>query len=74
MELYHQGKSVDQICSEYGVPKSTFYRWIRKAKQEAPKISSEDVNVIVSKIHELEEEVMTYKKILQLLQHQQAGA
>jgi len=72
VEFYNEGMSVDQICSEYGVPKSTFYRWIRKSKAEAPRISSEDINIIVSKINELEEEVMTYKKILQLLKHQQA--
>ncbi|HHT17578.1 MAG TPA: transposase [Papillibacter sp.] len=74
VEYYNEGMSVDQICSEYGVPKSTFYRWIRKSRSEAPKISSDDVNIIITKINELEEEVMTYKKILQLLRHQQAGA
>ena len=65
--MYGEGRSVDEICSEYNVPKSTFYRWIRKSRGVQPDISEDDVKTIVTRIEELEEETMTYKKILQLL-------
>jgi len=67
VELYSEGRSIDHICSEYNVPRSTFYRWIRKSRTNHPDISDNDIQVIVTKIAELEEEAMTYKKVLQLL-------
>lgn len=65
--MYAEGKSVDEICAEFDVPKSTFYRWIRKSKGVDPAISDEDIKIIVTKIAELEEEAATYKKVLQLM-------
>ena len=67
VNLYAEGRSVDEICTEHNVPKSTFYRWIRKSKDDQPEISDEDVKTIITRIEELEEEAMTYRKILQLL-------
>ncbi len=67
IELYSEGQSVDEICAEHNIPKSTFYRWIKKSRVEQPKISEDDIQTIVSRIEELEEETMTYKKILQLM-------
>ena len=67
INMYAEGRSVDEICAEHRVPKSTFYRWIRKSRGDRPEISDEDIRTIVSRIEELEEEAMTYKKILQLL-------
>lgn len=67
IELYREGKSVDEISALYNVPKSTFYRWLRKSRGENPNISDEDIRLIVTKISALEEEAMTYKKVLQLL-------
>ncbi len=67
VDLYSQGKSIEHICSEYNVPRSTFYRWIRKSRTSHPDISDADIQVIATKIAELEEEALTYKKVLQLL-------
>jgi transposase-like protein len=67
VELYSEGRSIDHICAEYNVPRSTFYRWIRKSRTNHPDISDTDIQVIITKIAELEEEAMTYKKVLQLL-------
>lgn len=67
IELYSEGKSVDEICTLHNVPKSTFYRWLRKSRGDNPNISDEDIRLIVTKISALEEEAMTYKKVLQLL-------
>lgn len=67
IELYSEGKSVDEICALHNVPKSTFYRWIRKSRGENPNISDDDIRIIVTKISELEEEATTYRKVLQLL-------
>lgn len=67
IDMYSEGKSVDDICAEFDVPKSTFYRWIRKSKGVDPSISDDDIKIIVTKIAELEEEAATYKKVLQLL-------
>lgn len=67
VDLYSEGKSVDEICAEYNVPKSTFYRWIRKSRGVQPDISEEDIRMITTRIEQLEEETTTYKKILQLL-------
>lgn len=67
VEMYGEGRSIDHICEEYNVPRSTFYRWIRKSRSNHPDISDTDIQVIITKIAELEEEAMTYKKVLQLL-------
>jgi transposase-like protein len=67
INMYSEGRSVDDICAEHKVPKSTFYRWIRKSRSVQPEISDEDVRTIITRIEVLEEETMTYKKILQLL-------
>lgn len=67
VEMYSDGRSIDHICAEYNVPRSTFYRWIRKSRTNHPDISDTDIQVIITKIAELEEEAMTYKKVLQLL-------
>lgn len=67
VEMYSEGRSIDHICSEYNVPRSTFYRWIRKSRIDNPDISDNDIRLIVTKITELEEEAMTYRKVLQLL-------
>lgn len=67
VELYSEGRSIDHICAEYNVPRSTFYRWIRRSRTNHPDISDTDIQVIITKIAELEEEAMTYKKVLQLL-------
>lgn len=74
IDMYSEGKSVDDICAEFDVPKSTFYRWIRKSKGVDPTISDEDIRVIVTKIAELEEEAATYKKVLQLLKKSEKKA
>lgn len=67
IELYREGKSVDEISTLYNIPKSTFYRWLRKSRGDNPTISDEDIRLIVTKISALEEEAMTYKKVLQLI-------
>ena len=65
--MYSEGRSVDEICAENNVPKSTFYRWIRKSRGVQPDISEEDIQTIATRIEELEGEALTYKKILTLL-------
>jgi transposase len=67
IDLYSKGMSIDEICEAYSVPKSTFYRWIRKSRDGQVEISDDDIKIIVTRISELEEEAMTYKKVLQLL-------
>ncbi len=67
LELHGEGRSIDELCEEYDVPKSTLYRWIRKSKNNQPEISEEDINRIVSRLTTIEEEAKTYKKVLQLL-------
>ncbi len=67
LELHADGRSVDELCEEYDVPKSTLYRWIRKSKNSQPEISEEDIHRIVTRLTTIEEEAKTYKKVLQLL-------
>jgi transposase-like protein len=67
LELHADGKSIDELCEEYDVPKSTLYRWIRKSKNSQPEISEEDIHRIVTRLTTIEEEAKTYKKVLQLL-------
>ncbi len=67
LTLHGEGKSVEELCQEYDVPKSTMYRWIRKSKTNQPEISEEDIRTIVTRLTTIEEEARTYKKVLQLL-------
>ena len=67
LALHGEGRSIDEICQEYHVPKSTLYRWIRNSRSDKPEISEEDIRTIVDRLTNIEEEAKTYKKVLLLL-------
>jgi transposase-like protein len=67
VDLYNKGRSIDDICEEYDVPKSTFYRWIRKTRDDQIQLSDDDIRIIVTRLTALEEEATTYKKVLQMI-------
>lgn len=67
VHLYHNGKSINEICQEYSVPKSTFYRWLKKYAENEPKITENDIKVLLGKLAALEEENATIKKVLYML-------
>jgi transposase len=67
VRLYNSGKSIKEICEEYNVPKSTFYRWLKKYDTREPKITEDDIKVLLGKLAALEEENTTIKKVLYML-------
>lgn len=66
MELYNSGKSLAELSSEYGVPKSTITVWINKAKPVAvdkdKTITVADYQEMLKKMARLEEENEILKK------------
>ncbi len=52
----NQGKTVNEICREYGISQPTFYKWKNK-------YGGLDVQQL-SKMKELEKELSQYKKIV----------
>ena len=67
VHLYNNGKSIREICQEYNVPKSTFYRWLKKYAENEPRITEGDIKLLLGKLATLEEENTTIKKALYIL-------
>ena len=56
LALQEQGKSVSEICREYGISQGTFYKW--KSKYSDMEVSQ------VKQLKDLERELGLYKKIV----------
>ncbi len=67
LALYNSGKSISQLCSEYGINKNTIYRWIKNSnpvaydKDKNP-INQKEYNRLLKEIQELKLENEILKK------------
>lgn len=66
VELYNSGKTLAELNSEYGLPKSTILTWVNKAKPIAIDdnkiITQADYQAILKKMALIEEENEILKK------------
>jgi transposase len=68
IELYNSGKSITELCNEYGLAKSTIGTWLKKLKpitvDEDTTINPTDYKAMLKKIARLEEENEILKKAM----------
>lgn len=68
VHLYMNGKTIEEIISEYGIPKTTFYNWLRKYREiklsEGEVMTADDIRSLQKKISVLEEENLILKKAM----------
>ncbi len=68
VELYNSGKTLAELNSEYGLPKSTILTWVNKAKPIAIDdnkiITQADYQAILKKMALIEEENEILKKAM----------
>ena len=66
VDLYHAGKPVAELSSEYGISTVTIYKWIQNLSpikvSEDETITSQDYKVLQKKIAQLEMENEILKK------------
>ena len=70
VSLYYNGKSVEEITQQYGVPRSTFYRWVKKyAEPERCKEYSppEQIRELLDTIAALEEENQLLRRAIAII-------
>ena len=70
VHLYYDGKAVDEITQQYGVPRSTFYRWLKKYSRSETKpdaITTAKVKAMMETISALEEENKLLRKAIAIL-------
>jgi transposase len=68
IELYNSGKTLSELNSEYGLPKSTVLTWVKKAKPIAVDnnkiITQADYQAMLKKMARIEEENEILKKAM----------
>jgi len=68
VHLYTNGKPEEEITKEYGVSRSSLFRWIRKYREirlsDDEVLTAEDIRKMQKKIVELEEENLILKKAM----------
>jgi len=68
VELYNSGKTLAELNSEYGLPKSTILTWVKKAKPVAidnnKTITQADYQAMLKKMARIEEENEILKKAM----------
>lgn len=68
VSLYNSGKSITQICQEYGMSSSTLHKWIKKYTQvkisDTETMTMAEVKKMQKKLAMLEEENIILKKAM----------
>ena len=68
VELYNSGKTLSELNSEYGLPKSTILTWVNKSKPIAldnnKTITQADYQAMLKKMARIEEENEILKKAM----------
>ena len=68
VELYNSGKTLSELNSEYGLPKSTILTWVKKSKPVAvdnnKTITQADYQAMLKKMARIEEENEILKKAM----------
>ncbi len=66
VHLYITGKPIEEIQSEYGISKSTFFGWLRKFREirisENEIMTAADITSLQKRVATLEEENLILKK------------
>lgn len=70
VHLYINGKTIDEIIDEYGIPRATFYRWLKKFREiklsDDEVMTADDVRKLQKKVSLLEEENLILKKAISI--------
>ena len=70
VRLYESGKPTGDLLNEYGIPSSTFYKWVQKFKtvqvSETESMSMAEVRAMQKKLALLEEENNILKKTISI--------
>ena len=68
VHLYMSGKPIDEITSEYGISRSTFFKWLKKFREikisENEVMTADDIHALQKKVARLEEENLILKKAM----------
>jgi transposase len=68
VHLYINGKPIEEIQSEYGISKSTFFGWLKKFREirisENEVMTAADIAALQKKVATLEEENLILKKAM----------
>lgn len=68
VHLYMSGKPIQEIVSEYGIPRGTFFNWLRRYREiklsEDEVMSADDIRALQKKVAKLEEENLILKKAM----------
>ena len=68
VHLYINGKPIEEIQSEYGISKSTFFGWLKKFREirisENEVMTADDIAALQKKVATLEEENLILKKAM----------
>lgn len=68
VELYNSGKTLAELNSEYGLPKSTILTWVKKSKpvvvDNNKTITQADYQAMLKKMARIEEENEILKKAM----------
>ena len=68
VHLYINGKPIEEIQSEYGISKSTFYGWLKRFREirisENEVMTAADIAALQKKVATLEEENLILKKAM----------
>lgn len=76
VHLYINGKPIDEIIGEYGIPRATFYRWLKKYRQiklsDDEVMTADDVRKLQKKVLLLQEENLILKKAISIFTKEKA--
>ena len=76
VHLYINGKPIDEITSEYGIPRATFYRWLKKYREiklsDDEVMTADDVRKLQKKVLLLQEENLILKKAISIVTKEKA--
>ena len=68
VHFYINGKPIEEIQSEYGISKSTFFGWLKKFREirisENEVMTADDIAALQKKVATLEEENLILKKAM----------
>ena len=68
VHLYINGKPIEEIQSEYGISKSTYFGWLKKFREirisENEVMTADDIAALQKKVATLEEENLILKKAM----------
>ena len=68
VELYHTGKNLTELSSEYGIAKSTITGWVKKAEpisiDTGQSITKAEYQALIKKMAQMEQENEILKKAM----------